>query len=551
MTALTKIYEANLDITTANIANPTVDVRLTTYIRIPVVIPETGVLSIWIGGWDVANGVMSAGVPCARLRALPVQVAGGGRSRARTIDFFFDYLQFGALNARNDLRLWAGRNAANELLLSFEVAIGPAPAASAEEWEDVRNVDPHPLAIYHTTFTPEDSFNLPTTDDSAAIVDSDLMVMLPADVSGQTRVNPVMQSWADLKADVGAATSGAVATNTAAIATNATGIAANLATLNALPDYGPPGLVADFTVTAWQRLDQDDGVTPGQEYWRWNSAPSPTGAVAAGADLTLTPGTVARTIARVQWFDAGNITFYGEQGTEATWGTDFTGNSELSLYIFYDGLPAITPRVQELTLASGASTNWGTSATGVRWTVAVPAGITNLSDIRFLIANKGELDRIAVFVGAQHPYPTYTRQWSITRIGNVKVQSSATNNVLYDSGNNIPYDNAGGFLGTNAQFYGIRANCGPIGGHQQLYGFGTLFISGEQWHALGANTVTSGTTTFMQLTMYSMWLSTGLTSGFAIIKGTGNRIFIASIGHGATVDMRMELYRHDVTISTS
>ena len=123
--------------------------------------------------------------------------------------------------------VWAGRNAANELLLVFEIDNEtPTGSGSAASYQDVRNIDPNPLVVNHLTFSPEDSFNLPTTDDSAAIVDSDLMVMLPAGQAvGQTRVDPVMQSWSDLKADVGAAGGAQVAANTAAIATNTAAIA--------------------------------------------------------------------------------------------------------------------------------------------------------------------------------------------------------------------------------------------------------------------------------------------------------------------------------------
>ena len=226
MTALTKIYDANLDITDANIQDVSGDVTKTTYIRIPVTLPTSGQISLSIGGYNSEVEQPGPYISSATLRALDVLVAGYNRDRSKSVPFTFLNMLFGGNTQVNDVIVWAGRNAANELLLVFEIDNEtPTGSGSAASYQDVRNIDPNPLVVNHLTFSPEDSFNLPTTDDSAAIVDTDLMVMLPADVSGQTRVNPVMQSWADLKADVGAAGGAQVAANTAAIATNTAAIA--------------------------------------------------------------------------------------------------------------------------------------------------------------------------------------------------------------------------------------------------------------------------------------------------------------------------------------
>ena len=428
MTALTKLYNANLDIIDANIQDVSGDVTKSTYIRIPITLPASGQIMLSLGAWESEVEQPSPYIDSAILRGLEVLVAGNNRDRAKSVPFTFQNLLFGGNSQVNNVIVWAGRNAANELLLAFEIegatAVGSGSAAS---YQDIRNVDPNPLVVNHLAFSPEDSFRLPTTDNSAAIVDTDLLPMFPAsDAPGQTRVNPVMQSWADLKSNVGAgggaevaANTSAIATNkgnidtnttniatnTTSIATNTAGVAANLATLNALPDYGPPGLVADFTVTQWDYLDSNDGVPPGSEYYRWNGAPNPTGAVASGGDFTFTPKATALTINEVQW-RTNSLRFFGESGTNDTWGPDVRSNTALSLYVYYQGLPNADPRVVEVELASATDFDWGASAKGAQWAhvseplAPLPGGFVEGTAVRFMVANKGEAHLISVFVGA-------------------------------------------------------------------------------------------------------------------------------------------------------
>ena len=418
MTALTKIYNANLDIVDANIQDVSGDVTKSTYIRIPITLPASGQISLSIGGYDSEVEQPSPYIDSATLRGLDVLVAGYNRDRAKSVPFTFQNMLFGGNSQVNNVIVWAGRNAANELLLAFEIegatAVGSGAAAP---YQDIRNVDPNPLVVNHLAFSPEDSFNLPTTDDSAAIVDTDLMVMLPAGQAvGQTRVDPVMQSWADLKSDVGAASGASVAANTAAIATNkgnvdtntaniatnTAGIAANLATLNALPDYGPPGMTADFLITSWEQHDTIDGTPADQVRWEYENA---TNQGTLGTPSDRVADTISRTIERVEWFQNGKIRLYSVDGSDAAWGGGFTANTALSLYVYTVGLPSSLspsddPTVTEYELVSGTTGTWGAGGTYVEWTAAIPTGFTDQVDVRFLIADKGEVDRISVFVGA-------------------------------------------------------------------------------------------------------------------------------------------------------
>ena len=421
MTALTKLYNANLDITDANIQDVAGDVTKSTYIRIPVTLPTSGQISLSIGGYNSEVEQPGPYISSATLRALDVLVAGYNRDRSKSVPFTFLNMLFGGNTQVNDVIVWAGRNAANELLLVFEIDNEtPTGSGSAASYQDVRNIDPNPLVVNHLTLSPEDSFNLPTTDDSAAIVDTDLMVMLPAsDVPGQTRVNPVMQSWADLKSDVGAAggaqvaantaaiatNKGASDTNTAAIATNTTNIATNTTAIADLEENAPPGMTADFLITSWRQFDDADGTPENEARWEYENA---TNEGSLGTQTDRVVDTISRTIERVDWYNDGKIRMYSVDGSDAAWGGGFTANTVLSLYVYTVGLPSSLnpsddPTLVEYELASGTTGTWGAGGTYVQWTAAIPTGFTDQVDVRFLFANKGENTAVATFLGIRHP----------------------------------------------------------------------------------------------------------------------------------------------------
>ena len=102
MTALTKIYDANLDITDANIQDVSGDVTKTTYIRIPVTLPTSGQISLSIGGYNSEVEQPGPYISSATLRALDVLVAGYNRDRSKSVPFTFLNMLFGGNTHRGE-----------------------------------------------------------------------------------------------------------------------------------------------------------------------------------------------------------------------------------------------------------------------------------------------------------------------------------------------------------------------------------------------------------------------------------------------------------------
>ena len=219
-----------------------------------------------------------------------------------------------------------------------------------------------------------------------------------------TRITTNANSAASNKATADSAAAG-VATNTTNIATNTTNIATNTTNIADLQTSAPSGLTADFLITSWQQYDLADGTPADDVRWEYHNA-SNLGTLGTPSDRVV--DTISRTINRVAWYQSGIIRIWGNDNTEAAWGTDFSGNTALSLYVYTVGFPtSLTPSdnatLTEYELASGTTATWGAGATYVQYSAAIPRGFTDQVDVRFLIANKGEIHDVAIYLGIKHP----------------------------------------------------------------------------------------------------------------------------------------------------
>ena len=222
------------------------------------------------------------------------------------------------------------------------------------------------------------------------------------------------------------------------VITNAAAINTNEAAILSLAATGVPGLTANFNIVEWDYLDSTTGIVPGQEYYRFNKPPGPTGELGDFTDTTieLTP---PRDIDEIRWLNAGTLQFYGSSGTDSTWGTSLKANTTLSFYIYSKG--SRSPKLTEYELASGTTFTWGAGGmgSGIQFSASLPDGMSETTEIRFLVAEKGQSANVNTYLGLH--LPDYKSEPDATVIGNASIFiNSMANSVLYDTGRAIPFD---------------------------------------------------------------------------------------------------------------
>ena len=283
------------------------------------------------------------------------------------------------------------------------------------------------------------------------------------------------------------------------VTTNAAAINTNEAAILSLAATGVPGLTANFNIVEWDYLDSTTGIVPGQEYYRFNKPPGPTGELGDFTDTTieLTP---PRDIDEIRWQASGAIRFYGASGTDSTWGTSLKANTTLSLYVYTKG--STTPTLTEYELASGTTFTWGAgnAGVGIQYTAALPAGMSETTEIRFLVAEKGQSANINTYLGLHIDLPVISP--TRMQVGSTYASSTIKDGFWYDTGIPILHDPGG----RNFMIYEVRVDISPVAQSQYGTQVALMNFSGRFWQAFRQNpSFVSGTTEYAdtQTTLFS------------------------------------------------
>ena len=312
------------------------------------------------------------------------------------------------------------------------------------------------------------------------------------------------------------------------VTTNAAAINTNEAAILSLAATGVPGLTANFNIVEWDYLDSTTGIVPGQEYYRFNKPPGPTGELGDFTDTTieLTP---PRDIDEIRWLNAGTLQFYGSSGTDSTWGTSLKANTTLSLYIYSKG--STSPKLTEYELASGTTFTWGAGnmGSGIQYSASLPDGMSETTEIRFLVAEKGQLANVRTYLGLHLP----SNLPSLTNIG-TWINTAAKDGFWYETNIDIP------ITGNAALMYQINLRSGSTGGTRYMYS--DLWILGADWdsRSIGSNTLVSGTTEYDNSIQYTYFTPASSSSGFAVCR-VGTRLWVCQLFMTAPANLRVSV----------